>query len=508
MQTEILNLNPSDLQNLTRQELNELLALTSQWALPKETKFSVYVPNPILKLFHASEAKTRGVFGGNRSGKTFALVIEAAMQFTGRVPKSLEGLIPPHRLDPSRRLRLCTVDYPNNFTKVIWPYIATLIHPDDIADVSRDSGRIRAITNKKGGFIEFMMYESEVSKFQGSSRHAILYDEEPPEEIRDENLMRLVDTDGEEMFAMTPINEANYGCSSPWVFDKLFSMAHRVTELERGEFISTTNPEGDINTECFFANIFDNQAISPVAAERILSKFGDEERLVRQSGKFLFLSGLVYKEFNEKHHLIEPFDDWYRGSHKDDYTLYIAIDPHPRTPHNALFICARRDGLLFVVDELFTRTTGAKELVEFIQAKQMGKTANVILIDPLALTPDPSTGSCLAWDLAEAGLVPVPIEATKDKARGIIKVREALSDKHIFVNRELKNFRYEITHYVWDNWTKSTAGKKGEKQKPIDRADHAMENLYRLMLLDPRWVPPYNEEDEIDDILRRRRMTG
>jgi len=477
-------------------ELLDLLRMTEAWSLRDEGRFTVYNPAPVMLPFHASPAKTRVVFGGNRSSKTFSLVIEASTSFQGKAPISIANVIPPHRLNPKQRVRLCTVDYPNNFSKVIWPYIKQLIPSDSIMDVVKDSGRVRAITNSQGGFIEFMMYESEVSKFQGASRHRVLYDEQPPQEIRDENLMRLVDTNGEEVFALTPIEEANYGQTSPWINDELYTRAGIVTEkdLETGEVKDIHNPEGDPEIHVFFANIFDNPSIDRAAAERILSRFTDEEREVRTTGHLLFLSGLVYKEYNERIHLIAPFDDWWRGADAYDYTLYIAIDPHPRTPHNVIFLCVRRDGLLFIVDELFSIAESAKELVDLIQMKQRGKVANAIIIDPIAYTRDPSNGSCFASDLVEAGLYPIPITASKDKARGILKVREALHTVYndgkalIRFNRECRNLRYEFSHYVWDSYRKSTAASKGMKQKPVDKADHAMENLYRLLLLEPQWV--------------------
>ncbi len=489
-----------ELEKASRKELIELLDITQKWSTPVEGKFSIYEPNPVMWGFHQSPAKTRVIGGGNRSGKSFCEMIDVAAQFKGYAPKSLVGLIPEYRLDPCRRIRFCTVDYPNNFIKVIWPLVQQTIKPAEIADVIKDSGRIRAITNRKGGFIEFMMYESEVNKFQGSSRHCIVYDEEPPQEIRDENLMRLVDTDGDEVFAMTPIDEANYGQSSSWVYDELFLKAGKIVEKSEGQLIVKENPEGDSNVHFFFANIYDNQAIRKEAADRILAKFTKEEREAREKGHFMFLSGLIYKSYSDDIHVIEEFNSWYLGRNKDDYTLYIAIDPHPRTPHAVLFLVARRDGLLFIVDEIFNETNSAKELVELIQMKQNGKPANVIIIDPLAYTKDPSTGSTLAFDLADAGLYPIPIPASKDKARGIMLVKSLLKDENgkvgLYITRNCTRFRYEITHWRWDTWKKSTANVRGEKQKPIDKDDHFMENLYRVCLLNPRWVPILDEEEE------------
>lgn len=478
----------TDITSASRKELLELLNLTERWGDMTDSKFYIYQPNPVPLKFHNSSAKIRALFGGNRSSKTYSTMVDLAAQFNGKAPASLIGIIPEHRLDQTRRIRLNMNDYPNSFMKVIKPYAEQLIPSDAITDVIKDQGRIKAFVNAKGGFIEFMQYDQEVTKFQGSSRHVCAYDEEPPQAIRDENQMRLVDTDGEEIYSLTPINEANYGASSRWIYDEIYLRASIITRYKDGKYDIRTNPEGDSNIHCFFASIYDNVAIKREAADRILANFSEEERKVRQEGEFLFLGGLVYKTFKEDKHLIDPFDSWYKGNSADDYTLYCAIDPHPRTPHAILYMVVNQYSIKYIVDELFVATNTAKELVELHKIKCQGKPVNVILIDPFANTPDPSTGSCFAWDLADAGMYPVPINAMKDKSHGILMTQQAFANNELFVTRNCTRFRYEITHYTWDSWKKDTTNIKGEKQKPVDKDDHMMENLYRLILFKPTYV--------------------
>ncbi len=507
----------------SRKELIELLELTDRWASPKDCKFYLYIPNDIPMMFHMSKAKTRALFGGNRSSKTYSHVEDFAMQFVGEAPKSLESMIPFHRLDQTRRLRFCMEDYPNSFVKVVYPYIQQLIPSDAISEVIKDSGRIRAIVNAKGGFIEFMYYDQETTKHQGSSRHAVGYDEEPPETIRDEGLMRLIDTDGEETFSLTPTSGAlrylyddlylKRGREVEKNYDLLMDEKGHIIDAIEGEITDKTIPNGDSQTDVFFACIFDNVAIKKGAAIRILQKFDKDEMIMRAKGHFMFLSGLVYKTYSDATHLIEEFDDWHTGKNKDEYTLYIAIDPHPRTPHAVLFICVRRDGLHFVVDEIYS-DCNAQELVEKIKAKCRGKVPEYILIDPLASTPDPSTKSCLRLDLIDYGLNnPFPIPASKDKERGIIacKKRLQVNDRNIagiYVTSNCTRFRYEITRYSWDDWRKDTQTTKGQKQKPVDKDDHFMENWYRLENFDMQYIPLHSHAYVEDDFITSVSETG
>ncbi len=505
----------------SKQDLIELIESTEEWGSETDHKFYLYEPNDVPKLFHGSEAHLRAIFGGNRSSKTYSHIIDFAAQFTGEAPESLKGIIPEWRLDQNRRLRFCMEDYPNSFSKVVWPYIQQLIPDHTIQSVVKDSGRIRSIVNRKGGFIEFMYYDQEVTKHQGSSRHAIGYDEEPDQSIRDEGLMRLVDTDGEESFSLTPVSGAlrylydeiylQRGREVEKNYDLIMSDKGLLMDAIEGNLVDRIVPGGDPDIHVFFACIFDNKVISKSAAIRKLRKFPKNEMIMRAKGKFMFLSGLVYEEYSDAIHLIKKSDAWVKS---DDYTLYIAIDPHPRVEHAVLFLVASKDGMLFIVDELFV-SMNAEDFVDAIKIKCRGKKPERIIIDPLANAPDMATKVCFTHTLIDAGLNdPMPMSGSKDKKFGIIKSQEILKPKvvvpgekpipGIYIMENCTRFRYEIARWSWDDWKKDTQNVKGLKQEPVKKDDHMMENFRRLILLNPRWIRPTEEEEA--EIERRNRM--
>lgn len=514
---DILNefdISPADLERMDAKQLQELAELTLAWASSEDTKFNYYKPAPIARHFHASTAKVRATFGGNRSSKTYSHIVDYAAQFVGKAPRELEGIIPAYRLDPRRRLRFCYDDYPNSFMKVIWPYIQQLVPDNYIKEVIKDSGRIKAIVNEKGGFIEFMSYDQERRKFQGSSRHSIGYDEEPPQDIRDENLMRLVDTDGDETFSLTPVSGAvkylyDYiylarGRETEYDYELIFNEHGKLMDASRGVFKDNIIVGGNPNIHVFFSCIFDNPAISKEAAIRILSTFSEEEVQVRSRGHFLFLGGLVYKEYNDATHLVDPFDSWYRPDTRYNWTLYVAIDPHPRVPHAVTFMVVDRSRLMYIVDELFM-DCNAQELVNAIIGKCRGVVPERIIVDASAWELDPSSKSCLAIDMIECGLDnPFPEKAPRTKEYGIISARNKLSLKDVrgrlmpelFIAKNCENTRREITHYAWDNWSKNTSQTKGEKQRPVDKDDHFMENMYRLVVIEPNFIPYRHERSD------------
>ena len=534
-----------NIDEMDRKQLIELLEMTEDWSSKTDTKFHLYEPTTIAATFHASRAKVRAHFGGNRSSKTYSHIIDYACQFTGEVPESLKGIVPEWRLEPTRRNRMCMNDYPNNFMKVIWPYIKQLIPQHYIVDVIKENGRIKAIVNKSGGFLEFMQYDQDVAKFQGTSRHSIGCDEEPPEDINDENAVRLIDTDGEETYSLTPVSGA-----LKYLFDRLYVPRGRKIEKDyefilkdgrlsdviEGEVLDVTIPTGDQNIHCFFSCIFDNPALTKEAAIRILSRFPSEEMIIRGKGHFLFLSGLVLKKFNDATHVLDPeaFQKgfWLNGPTSENYTIYIAIDPHPRTPHAVLFYAARKDGLAFLVDEIFDDCTAqvlAKQIVKKLTIDPYrGKVPNLIIIDPLAWTPDPISksdfGTELRFELALLGLDVPLISASKDKSNGVMKLKQALTLNErgyagIYVAPWCERVRWEISHWAWDTWKKASQATNEVKQAPIKKNDHMMENWYRLTLLNGQHVEgqkiftilnrqetlAYEEEEESEPVTSRLR---
>ena len=518
-----MDIKLQDLNNLSKEELLELVEMTKEYSSNEtDSRFYLYHSNPIMLPFHMSQAKSRIIGGGSRSGKSESAVEDAAIQFLGRCPKSLEGLIPKHRLTGDRKIRFNVIDYPSAMEKITWPKIQDKIKSDEIQDVIKDMGRVKSITNRKGGFIEFMTYEQDVKKFQGTDRDAMFYDEEPPQSIRDENLTRLIDRDGEEVFSMTPVSEENSSGYMPtlWIYDELFLKAGRIVEIEDGVMCDRMNPLGDPEVHFFFASIFDNKAISKEAAERILSKFSKEEREAREKGHFMFLSGLIFNMFSDTIHIIPQFENWWSGN-SDDFTLYIAIDPHPRVPHAITYMVVDKNNTMYIVDELYTQTNDAADLAEQMAMKCMGKVPEVILIDPSAFVNDPATGRNLAFDIMDAlyaNNYPYPpfIEGSKDLSRGILMAKSALTPdqnkkSQLYITDNCVRHRFEITHYRWSNWSKNTGRAKEVKQKPVDKDDHMMENLRRLVTFSPIYRtprPPIEENFQVDMRRGRNATTG
>jgi phage terminase large subunit-like protein len=476
------------------------------------SKFSIYKPNDIMLPFHASTASIRALFGGNRSGKTYSGAEDAAISFLGAVPPSLDGHVPSYRVNPKRRLRMCTVDYDNLFFNVLWEHLKTLIPPSAIKSITKTNGRIKSIHNAHGGMIQFMQYEQDADKFQGSALDAVYYDEEPPSDIRRECMMRLVDRDGEEVFTLTPVSGA-----MKWLYDDIVVPSGRIVEknyelildkkgdivdVVEGSFVDKINPEGNSRIHCFYACIFDNKYIKKEAAMRIISDSPPAEREMRSKGHFVFIQGVIYKDFSSQTHVVPSSKEWQTERH---YSLYIAIDTHYKTPHHVLFFVVRKDGAMFVVDELMSDNVPVM-FVKEINEKRGGKLPEVIIYDALANTPDPASRKTFIDSLIDAGLNFAPlVTAPKDPTRGIRMVQELISGEKptIRIMDNCPETIYEMIHWSWDSWEGGGRDRKDPKQLPVKKRDHMMENLGRLAMICPDWREPKNPHEDFENDSRK-----
>src|SRR5438874_1111662 len=77
------------IRGLKKDELLALLDRTRDYASPYETKFDLYQPVPAAVAYHASPARVRAAFGGNRSSKTTSAMVDVLSQCFGRYPQSV-----------------------------------------------------------------------------------------------------------------------------------------------------------------------------------------------------------------------------------------------------------------------------------------------------------------------------------------------------------------------------------------------------------------------------------
>lgn len=209
--------------NLTNQIENDssINDLISQSLDYYNSHLLFYKPHPKQLLFHQAgkEAKERLLCGGNRMGKTLAACAEGTLHLTGNYPDSWEG----YRYKEPINMWAASVSRQAARDFLQGRYIGDintgkpgLIVPSLIINKTYSAGVSGAIDtvvvqHKSGGVstLSFKSYDQGREKFQGTEKHIIHLDEEPPRNIYIECLMRTMATrpgfHGMVMLVMSPL---------------------------------------------------------------------------------------------------------------------------------------------------------------------------------------------------------------------------------------------------------------------------------------------------------------
>lgn len=460
---------------LLKQKELELLKAKNQLLADHAIEF--YRPHSKQDSFHrAGNFKRRGMFCGNRFGKSHMGCAEDVAWLLGERPwypkndpARLVGLTP----GPKKGLVITTdwdkVDeiWTNPATGKIWQYLPASLEP---RTRKNHSGAIDLITLNNRSVLRFDTVKSFKANPQGSESSDwdfIHIDEPCPEDMWKAQSRGLVDRDGSAWFTLTPLMEM-------WIND-LFKGNRRGKGST--DIIANLVPREELYWN-MSGSIYDNPYLTASAIATFESELTSDERQCRLHGIPLELSGLVYKQFSYDRHVLKDVPAGWKSFNEPprNYTIYYAIDPHPQTPHAVLFLAVSPLGQVFVYDEIFLHCT-VQELSGHIHARTRNLFVVHAKIDPLAYINDPITDTNMATAFEDCGIYLE--KATKDKTNGILNLQRALQRVgYLYFAPHLNETLWEIQRYAYD-----------KTNKPKDADDHMMENLYRLMLDNPIYIP-------------------
>lgn len=262
--------------------LDDLLGLAVKELEESVTKPNIlsYTPYPEQERFHKCDLFGRYVSGGNRGGKTDSVVVEAIWWATNTHPFLKR---PESWGTGALELRFVVVDVSKGVEQIILPklkrWCATSMLIDGSFEKSWDSNNM-IFTFSNGSTIDFLTHGMGLEKFGGVPRHIVFFDEEPPQHIFNETLMRLIDYDGKWVIAATPVT------GMTWTFDLLWEPAEAA--IAAGE---------EHDTGIFTLSAAQNPYLKAENLDKFMIGMNREEREVRESGKFVARSGLVFPSF-------------------------------------------------------------------------------------------------------------------------------------------------------------------------------------------------------------------
>jgi phage terminase large subunit-like protein len=462
---------------LPQQTLADVLKdLSARLADPNAaTSIYTYKPHAKQVRFHSSKKKGRLYIGGNRAGKTVGGGTEAVYYATGKHPYKEVPRAPT-------RGRVIAVDIQQGIEKIVRPEVGKWMPPSMLKGGSWEESydkQLRELTLDNGSTIEFMSYEQEVEKFAGTSRHWEWFDEEPPEAIFNECLLRLVDTDGDYWITMTPVN------GMTWTYDRLYLPA-------------TEN--NDPNIDAIEVATDENPHISQQALDVLTAGLTAEEKLARKEGKYVQRGGLIYPMFRDHEsvndsgivvpsHVIDPIDPSLLGRAQ----IYASLDHAFRVPTAILWHAVLPSGSVVTFDEHYVsgQTVDYHAAQFHAKNKSIGRTPLVIPADPSVQQHNGATGTSILSEYAMRGVPLTP--ANNDVDGGINRVAMYMRANRWFVTSNCKWTIWELKRYRWKpQATTKTAQMNNLPTQPVKKDDHACDALRYFFMFR---LPPLEQKD-------------
>jgi len=297
---------------------------------------------------------------------------------------------------------------------------------------------------ENGGKILSMSADSGREKYQGGAVSLVLLDEEHPQSIFDECMLRCIDYKGKVLLTMTPLKGIT------WPHDIFFE------NIQPGY------------TQYAISGL-DNPWISSVKLRRAIAHMSEESQRSRLFGDFTNQSGVVYPEMKRAIHVVksfEPPEDWPRDR---------SIDFGTKNPFACLFFAHdEKDDVLHVYDEYY-----ATERTTIENGRRLNKKY-----------PDTKFRWTVADPESRDGRLTLARECnietkTAPKHLGVVEtinyVKERLSldangNPHLVIHDNCKHLLKEFRLYRWSDG----AG----KDKPIKKYDHGLDALrYQITFL-------------------------
>ena len=405
--------------------------------------------------FHKNPHKNRWVFGGNRSGKTECGAVEAIWMARGIHPyrenkPNVEGWVVSVSTQVQR-------DVAQN--KILYYLDSSWI--EDIVMVSGKKSNMQmgvidtiVIRNVFGGLskIGFKSCDQGREKFQGASLDFVWFDEEPPYDIYMECKMRVLDKCGDLFGTMTPLK----GLS--WVYNTIY-----------------LNENNDSDVWHIHMEWADNPFLNSDEIQKLTNALNKEELDARRYGLFGGACGLVYSEFDENTHVIDPFEvphDWYDT---------LSIDPGLKNPLSCHWYAVDWDGNIYVIAEhyeadkdIIYHSNKIKEISKAL-GWQVDRNGKIEALIDSAANQKTLSGTRSVAELFYDYDIKVNTRVNKDLFSGIQRVKSYLKNAEgkpkLFIFRNCVNMIREIKSYFWK-----------DENTPYKHDDHSMDELrYYIM---------------------------
>lgn len=422
--------------------------------------------------FHLSghdEHKTRAIFGGNRAAKTTTAICDDIIQMCP------VDLLPPH-------LRAYKVHVCPFYVRVIAPDMNRTMRPvihqkirewmprammkggsfDRAYDRSSESLRLTC-----GCRMDFLSYEMDLDKFGGAALHRVHFDEEPPEAIRGECLLRLVDFDGDELLSMTPLKGLSY------TYRRIYKPRWKKAEDGRTKIATWT------------IGIRENRFLPERAVADALAEISnDAERQQREFGRFAERGGMLYPNYLARAVPRIEHGAW-RKKLQGMFTI-VGIDPGIRYT-GLSWTCFDRDNYAVTYDAIKLENKHAGEVAEYVKKRnafwELTPEIKQEVIDPSFRARSLVNAESVQTILERHGVYAKPGQNSVET--GINEVQRRLGVGSLLIFDDLHDLLDEAVEYAAEE-------REDGALQVIKRNDHILDSQ-RYAVMERPWLPGVNQ---------------
>ncbi len=388
------------------------------------------------------------------------------------------------------QLRCFVVDVEKGVNQILLPKLRRYIPTSFLIDGDFDqswNAKSLILTLENGTTIDFLTYGMGLEKMGGVPRHIIFFDEEPPQAIFTESLMRLIDFKGWWIIAATPVQGIG------WTFDLLW---------EPGQ----SDPENPITPGCFTLSAAKNPYLKTSEEDFDVYAVGmdEEERMMRFEGQFVARSGLIFPEFHPDVNCVEIERYFSFGRVPAGWRIYSSTDHGLNNPTAWLWHAVSPQGDIVTFAEHYQRNMLIEEHAAKVHEmeREIGRPADYRTGDPAMRQRNAVTGTNILQEYAKHGLfigvegVPHEVEIGLDIMRTYMKPRDVgslwghgrpkwvISYTCINLIKELKKLRYA-------SYDSQKAAYDKNKQEIVHKKDdHAFDSARYFFTLMPALAPP------------------
>ncbi|GAH43946.1 unnamed protein product, partial [marine sediment metagenome] len=267
----------------------------------KDNPIAWYRPRATPRKFHLDcDHRTRFLFGGKQSSKTWSIVAEIVMAITGIESVHTPGALKKYRPPPHKWRHWCE-DLTRVATGILYPIYRELIPPSML--VRRGPQALPGFNKEdhtlhltNGSQVQFLSYILPPMKGESATLHGVAYDEPPPEKLYESQYIRLIRYGGQMIGAMT-LDERRASHPIHWI-------DRRIRRRGDGGHVNWWRVHTDENILALMEEAPTQEDADRIwaAYEDAKASLSDAERAVVFEGRGGWAVGLVFPDFDEKIH--------------------------------------------------------------------------------------------------------------------------------------------------------------------------------------------------------------